>query len=368
MKILLISYEDYEYDGRIRALISVFSQIGELTCFLGGGPKEPWITICKSNYPVFIKKSIAFAKKMGTIDVLVLDNRKATIPGLVIKKLVHPKIVIQDCREFYRLNEVKHLSGKIGCIFEHMMIKRADVIIAANEERSDLMVKEYGLKNRPLTYENLRKLTYESKDSQARAKKKIDRILGEDDCIRIISSSGCDINRTNDVLVRNLLKINSKVKLFLVGSNSEHDERVIKSIAENDQKNNVIITGRLNQSELKYLISQCHIGIVNYGQYDTNNKYCASGKLYEFVYEGIPVVTTTNPPLKRLCDDYGIGIADDEYCNGINSVVKDYEKYKVNTVKFANSHTVEENDSKLIGEIRECFKNKSIRMRKEKKC
>ena len=37
-----------------------------------------------------------------------------------------------------------------------------------------------------------------------------------------------------------------------------------------------------------------------------NNKYCASGKIFEFLYEGIPVVTTTNITLKTVCDEYNI--------------------------------------------------------------
>lgn len=361
MRILLISYTDYEYDGRTRALINVFSHIGEVKCFMYKCSGKPGITECRTSYPSFVVKAIKFARKMKTIDVLVLDNRKATVPGLVIKRLLHPRIVIQDCREFYKLREVDHLSGKIGCIFEQKMIKQSDILIAANEERAIMMMKEYELKVKPLAYENLRKLEYESEQSLAIAKKRIDMLL-EGEYIKIISSSGCDIKRTNDILVKNLLKINKKVKLFLVGSSSEEDKRKIQEIIAKDQKNEIIITGRLNQTELKYLITMCDIGIVNYGQYDTNNKYCASGKLFEFIYEGIPVVTTTNPPLKNLCDKHKIGEADDEYYRGINSVLANYDYYKKNVINFAKEHTIEENDLKLISEIKNSLNNHQIKI------
>lgn len=347
MRILLISYGDYEYDGRLRALIKVFRQMGELKCFLGGGGNQPWITVYKSPYPLFLIKSIQYAIKSRNFDVLVLDNRKATVSGLVIKRLLKPKVVVQDCREFYKLKEVKHLSGKIGCIFEQKMIKKADIIIAANKERSNLMVKEYGLKDAPLTYENLRQLEYESEEIKKRAEEKMDRLV-EPGWVNIISSSGCDISRTNDVLVRNLKNVNKRVKLYLVGDSNEKDVSTIKTLAKKDFVNSVVITGRLNQSELKYLISRCDIGIVNYGQYDTNNKYCASGKLFEFIYEGIPVVTTTNPPLKNTCEDYSVGIADDDYHNGINIILSNYDYYKSNVLKFADEHSVEANDKQLV--------------------
>ena len=99
------------------------------------------------------------------------------------------------------------------------------------------------------------------------------------------------------------------------------------------------------------MISKCHIGVVNYGQYDTNNKYCASGKLYEFLYEGIPVVTTTNPPLKRICEEEKVGVTDDGYADGINEVLNNYELYKANVERFTKKFTIAANDSILIKEI-----------------
>ena len=190
MKLLLISYGFLELDGRLRNLISVFRQMGELSTFTRG---EKSVTqrsvVCNSSYPLFIIRAVNYARKLGKIDVLILDNRKATIPGL------------------------------------------------------------------------------------------------------------------------------------------------------------------LTHTELKYLISQSHIGIVNYGQTDTNSKYCASGKLYEFLYEGIPVVTTSNSPLKRICDEEKIGVVDDRFADGINEVLRNYEFYKERVKAYTERVTVEDNNRKLICEI-----------------
>ena len=145
--------------------------------------------------------------------------------------------------------------------------------------------------------------------------------------------------------------MNAKCRLFLVGESEKQDEQVIRNIIKSNNIDYVTILGRLNQTELKYLISQCHIGIVNYGQYDTNNKYCASGKLYEYLFEGIPVVTTTNPPLKRLCEEYNIGVSDDEYADGINAIIENYDDYCQRVKVFISSHTIVENDRKLINNL-----------------
>ena len=356
MKILLISYGDMDYDGRLRSLYNVFSEMGTV-CSFTRGKKAPNkdSRVYNKSYRKFIVESIIFSKSIDGIDWLVLDNRKATIPGLVLKKMIHPSLVIQDCRELYLINEVKHFSGKVGCIFEKTMAQKADIVICANKERAKIMKKEYSLSKVPLVYENLRKLEYGVQKEIDAAKKRIDGYIHEEE-FRIISSSGCSIKRTNDILVNNLGKIDKPCRLFLVGDSTVDDKERINTIISDNGLTNVEIMGRLNQTELKYLISQCHIGIVNYGQYDTNNKLCASGKLYEFLYEGIPVVTTTNPPLKRIVDKYKIGAADDEYYNGINSVIKSYSMYLENVRVYTENHSIYDNDKKLISDI-EQYKN-----------
>lgn len=360
MKILLISYGYLEYDGRLRSLISVFDRIGEVYTFTRGNKLLTRNgTLCNSSYLSFICSAVIYAKKLGKIDLLVLDNRKATIPGLLIKWVFNPVHVVQDCRELYLISEAHNFTKKIGCVFERFMVRKADIVICANLERSKIMKQEYGLTDFPLVYENIRILQYSSEEKKEKARKKFAPLI-KDDEIRIISSSGCSVSRTNDILVKNLKNVRKKCRLFLVGDSTEKDVKIIKDLAKLDTKNEVVILGRLNQTELKYLITQCHIGIVNYGQYDTNNKFCASGKLYEFLYEGLPVVTTMNPPLKRLCEEYGIGRADSNYAVAINDIINDYDVFKSNVLKFVTSNTVKSNDEKFLLKLLEKIKEYNL--------
>ena len=88
MKLLLISYGVLESDGRLCNLISVFEQMGELSTFTRGKrPRTQRSVICNSSYPLFIIQAVNYARKLGKIDVLILDDRKATIPGLLIRSL-----------------------------------------------------------------------------------------------------------------------------------------------------------------------------------------------------------------------------------------------------------------------------------------
>lgn len=361
MNIFLISYGDFDYDGRLRELYKVFSQIGNLFSITRGSyPQGESHKIANVSYRKFINQAISYGKNVRNIDVLVLDNRKSVIPGLILKSIIKPKIVIQDCRELYIPSEVKHLAGKLGCYVEKMGIRHSDIIICANTERAHMMKDLFHLDTPPLVYENLRELDYSDNTAEERQQEKFSHLIHEDE-IRIISSSGCSVSRTNDVLVKNLNKVTEKCRLFLVGQNTPEDRKVIDKIISDCDLKNVEILGQINQDELKYLISVSHIGIVNYHQKDMNNKFCASGKVYEFLYEGIPVVTTTNPPLKNMCDIAHIGISDDDYFNGINELMKNYDYYRNNVSLYARQNPVDQNNNRLQEQISELVSNLMVK-------
>ncbi len=356
MKILLISYSDYDYDGRLRELINVFKKMGELKLFVGASHSvfDGQHTFKKLSYRDFIKGAEKYARSLHGLDLLVVDNRRAIFPALMIKRKVKCKMIL-DCRELYFPREVHHFAGKVGCYIEKPGIKKADIIICANKERAEVMRDYYKLQKTPLVFENLRKLIYSNNFNEDKIKEKFAQYLVDDE-IRIISTSGCIISRTSDVLVENLDRVNRKCRLILVGEDSGKDRIIMENVIKKHKLSNVVILGKVNQDELKFLIHHSHIGVVNYNQNDFNNKYCASGKLYEFIYEGIPVVTTTNPPLKRLCDEFQIGVADDTYANGINKILCNYEFYKRNAEEYGKKHTVQANNERLRKGLIKCMR------------
>lgn len=353
MKVFLISYGDYDFDGRLRELHRIASGLGQVYAITRGTtPIDENHRIFRGSYPAFICQVCRMGREIGAIDALFLDNRKAILPGILLKRKQKHCRIIGDCRELYIAREVPHIAGKLGCLIEKWGLPKADILIAANRERAELMQKLHRLAEMPLVYENLRRLEYTSEEAKAQAQEKFAPLLRDDE-IRIVSSSGCSLSRTNDVLVENLNRVNRKCRLFLVGQSSPEDIAAIERIIQKQHLTNVEILGQLNQDQLKYLIQNAHIGIVNYHQKDTNNRLCASGKLYEFAYEGIPVVTTTNPPLKHLCESTGIGLSDDRYADAINTLLDHYSPFQNAVALFAKNNPVEENNRRLIRQLQE---------------
>lgn len=359
MNILFLSYGQFEYDGRQRELIKICKQLGKtyyFTCtepdFVPSEPEH----ICfrdtsRTAYFAFIRRAVRLFDELGNIDVVFADNRKATVPALRIKKK-HPDVqIIQDARELYLRSEMTTFSSRMGCIFEEKLYKKADVIIAANEYRAKRMQEEYHLAEKPLVYENLRRLAYSLQADMEKLSARFGELLNGEE-YKIISTSGCSVQRTNDKLVEALPRVQRPCRLFLVGDSAPQDREAIEKIVDENGISGVHILGQLGQDDLKYLIDRSHIGIVNYGQYDTNNIYCASGKLYEFLFEGKPVVTTTNPPLADLCAKLGVGAAEEDYAQALNRVMDDYEGYCKRVQQAVQSMSIEENNEMLIAALR----------------
>ncbi len=384
MNILLISSGNYDYDGRLRELMAVFSSLGTLSAFTAGSvpcharhyiyktparfdlenfPPEKlaryqknrllWRWCRTADYLCFIKRAISLAKQQGGIDLLVLDNQKAALPGMLIKKLFRPRSVLQDCRECYLKEEMRTVLEKQMCRFEGFSIRRANIIVAANQERADFMRRYYHLKETPLVFENLRQLQYSSDFDPSQLPRELVRLLEKNE-FRVLATAGCDCSRLNDVLTENFHRTGAQCRLLLAGSSGAEDISTIEEIIRRQKLDRVTILGRVDQNTLKYLVQHSHVGIVSYHQKDLNNRFCASGKLFEFIYEGIPVVTTTNPPLKRLCAA-GVGVADDTFADGINEVRTHYDAYRKSASAYAADHTVEQNRLDFAAQLSHCL-------------
>lgn len=341
MRILVLSYGDYDYDGRLRALIDAGSEIGETVAITRGSVASGnWHYIVNGSYFDFIRGAIELCRQLENIDILLLDNRKSIIPGFVAKQFLKPVVTILDCRELYLFNSVSNLSGKIGCLIERLGMRRADQIICANQERADYSWKHFKLKRPPLVYENYRQLQYTDSCDMPEMHERFKDLIVDNE-FRVVSTAGCDLSRLTAELVESMDRVKEKSRLILVGESSKADQERIESIIRDKELDNVSIIGRLGQNELKYLIDNCHIGVVSYHQLDLNNTYCSSGKLYEYLYEGLPVATSTNPPLVKVCE-FGVGEADEDFAQSINTILASYDDYCQNIAQFAAAHTTKQ--------------------------
>lgn len=360
MNILLISAGIYEYDGRLRELIKVAQMLGPtyyITKSANSTPIDKQHFIYKEykeggifNYMDFIQFCIKIAESMEGIDVVIADNRKAIIPALWTKRRKNIKYAIQDARELYTIDGVKGFRSKIGCLIEKVLNKKFDLTICANNARAQIMYEYYGLNSYPIVFENIRKLEYDFKFDKNLYDERYKDFFNTEKW-RIISTSGCGIERGTLEVVIAVGSLGLQYELYLIGESSPKDIALIKNTVEKYKFKNVFILEPMNQNELKYFMSHCDIGLVNYHQKDLNNKYCASGKIYEFLYEGLPILATTNPPLKAICESNGIGVASEDYSSAIKEITDNYTQYKTQVFNYIKEISPERNNYQLAEQI-----------------
>ena len=362
MNILYLAYTALENDGRTKELLDVMKKIGNVTLIscvraetyeVKGLEKHFKLTLDSNNqilnsrtYLKFIKLAFTAIREKKNMDILFLDNFFVSPIGFWILITRKPKFVILDSRELYTIKERKGFLKKTFAFFEQIMIKKADVVIAANEFRAQFMKTHYKLKEKPLVFENIRKIDCEN-IIEIVQKKYFEIINKANGKTKILSTGGYDVERGTDKLVRAMKQLDNFF-LFVVGGGPEKDEQILKSIVEKENIMNVcFIDEKLLPEELAYFIKACDIGVVNYHNRDLNNKFCASGKIYEFLFCGKPVITTENAPLVEMCQKYGIGEADDNFVDGLLKIAKNYKSYVQNVIDYVKHLSVEENNRKL---------------------
>ena len=363
MNILLISYNDIEKDGRLNELKKVFEYLGNVFVITNTSINKcdskntiiPFIQKKRLSYISFILFCKRIVKNYKSLDMIVADNRNCILPVIICCKKIKCKVILYDARELYLFNEVHTVKGKIGCIIEKIFVPHFDLITCANQLRANVMKKIYRLEMDPIPFENIRKLEY-SDLTEKECDEKYGDYFSEENVVNIVSTSGEALIRRSDDLVKAVAKLGKNYRLFLIGYEDVEGHDKIEKICDEYNWNNIVRYNWLSKSELKYIISHSDIGIVNYSFQNTNNILCASGKLYEFIYEGIPVVTTTNPTLRSICDEYKIGVYDDFFYDGIVSILNQYDYYKRNVEEFASLNRIEDNCYKVANKIEDCIK------------
>ena len=68
------------------------------------------------------------------------------------------------------------------------------------------------------------------------------------------------------------------------------------------------------------------------------------------------MLASTNPPLKELCEKYGIGIASDDYVSAVRKLAGDYSRWTEQVDRFISRVHVEKNNHKLAEQIRKELK------------
>lgn len=357
-EIVYVVYHDLNTEARSNEFLQCISNIGNVHIVTLNKPKgyEDLDTylIDKSSSIALFKLLVTAKKVIKKINpdiVLLHDNDcSALIP--FIKKNLPNTIILYDSSELYIKEKTEHYNpnkerfyGDDGLLIwiknkltffrgycERKYLKNVDIIFAANAERAKKMQEYYSLKEQPQIYDNMHRIDEEYDSDKCKIK--------FHNCFvpsgfNILFGGGISTSRGTFEYIKAFSLLKGNYHLVIAGGASDTElKRYNQLIQKLELEDKISYVGFVSRAEFRYIIKNCQASVIMFSYDNYNSFYCASGKMYESLFEGVPILTSENPPLKRLCDEKQVGIACDNYAKAIENMQEHYSYYLDNVSRY----------------------------------
>lgn len=356
-KIVFVAYHDYKTEARTQDILRCAMQLGEATFVSYSkadcGCKSVQTGGGKRDYFKFIKGAKQTILKEQP-DLVILHDDYCMPLLLWIKRKFKDLPIVYDSSELYIDYKPKWTRPKtiIAWYFvqlEKRYLKKADMVIAANLERASIMQREYSLNKLPYVFGNIHRIDdaidYES------CERKYGQYFKQPEDFVIIYAGGIAEDRQTYELARAVGNLEPKFKLIVAGVAQEVDKAKFEELAKKIGQDRISYIGFVDRATLKYLFQKGKASVSAFKRDCINNTYCASGKVFESLFEGTPIIATENPPLKKLCEEEKIGISNEKFEEAIIGLEQNYENYVECVKKFCKDIRYEERIKSLALEI-----------------
>lgn len=245
-------------------------------------------------------------------EIIHVHDTAVVLPAYFYRLLVGNSFrMIYDDHEIP--NERESIAYRIFHFFERRLMKKADVLIFANEERKEVLESSMDLPTSKTTYflnlpyfETTDNADWNDNAGRSLTLKKLDNLIA--DGYKLIIHQGIlDIERGEKELAAFSGILPVDVKILLVGIN---DERFRRFVEDYDlQVENFFCAGVVRYHELNEFWKRASASIILYLPTFINNRLCAPNRLYISFLFNIPIiVNSTNPVLRNFIENNSCGI------------------------------------------------------------
>ncbi len=169
----------------------------------------------------------------------------------------------------------------------------------------------------------------------------------------IIYQGSVNIDRGLEEMIEAMKHITSAILIIAGDGDIQHQLRIrVKSLQLN---NRVYFTGRLQPDQLLALTQKAAIGISLEKDRGLNYRYALPNKLFDYIMSGVPVLVSALPEMKKIVQQYNIGVLIDEVTpeaisQAIHGMLENTELYKIwkQNLKIAADQLCWENEEGLV--------------------
>ncbi|MCR4417186.1 MAG: glycosyltransferase [Ignavibacteria bacterium] len=259
------------------------------------------------NFNVFFR-----ILKRNDIEIVFCRELSTLLSGYLIK-IFNKKIkLVYDSNEL-SIETYQGIRKKIWYFLEKIFVKKCDLIIHAEKNR-----KEYFNQIYPFVSANqiVQPNFVEFNPSTITNRNNISAIY--------IGAIGP--HRDLEKLLQAFAEI-KEIKLVIKGFGSESYINQLKKLyLKNGNEKNISFEPPINDEKLNDYLKNFSIGIAFYPNTNLNNWFCAPNKVYQYLQNNLAIITSNNPPLVELIDNYKVGcyikeISKENLISAINTII-----------------------------------------------
>ena len=324
-RILMAVFNPLEFDGRVQRSAEALCEAAdvEVLAIDGGRGFTPAAPYRLAVLPVapgefggnrllhlrFLREFVRRARRQRP-DLVYAHDFFLALSGWLAARL-SGALFVYDAHELIIPGSLGRSRGRMQERFwywlERLILRRADLVIAANVERAGLMREHYKLAREPLPVRNITvPPTDPAPDANVlREKYPFVTRRSADECL-VVYQGDVNLDRGLAPLIDAFPLLGPNYRLLVVGGGPDV-ETVRARAVDQPGETRIDVVGKVARSALTEILRACDIGVVMYSFSGLNNIYCSPNKVFEYAQAGLAVVGTGQPPLVRLVAESGIG-------------------------------------------------------------
>ena len=310
---ILMLYGDVDFDGRAQRMIEIGQSLGKVfvidaamvSSSIPRGYEHHRVLLRPASgvgkrHLAFWRQAIAKARAWRP-DLIFAEDFFTTFPGWMAARLTGARLVY-DAHELIVPEPGLPMSrrSRVWYGLERFVAPRADLVIAANPERAEIMENHYRLRRTPTYMRNIpvqREVTAKQREAVLKTYPALRRRHDDD---RILLYQG-DVSLARGLgrFVEVLDRLPENYRITIVGDGPDL-ERLKTMAARHTKTGRFAALGRVANDTLPAITVHGDIGIVTYPHEGLNNIYCAPNKVFEYAQAGLAIIASDQPPLRKL--------------------------------------------------------------------